>query len=166
VLSALAAHVEAYGVGEDQVLFANPSGGLWRRGSFNDSAWKPALRRAGLPEGYGIYALRHTYASGLISAGLHPRVVQARLGHKSVVETMDTYGHLFPDQNEDTANALDAIFGTGIRGSDGVRILNRHGEVLRPVVTPPGTLLGTPVGTLAGTLDGTAVQRPSSGRDR
>ncbi len=38
----------------------------------------------------------------------HPRVVQARLGHKSIVETMDTYGHLLPDANEETTRARDA----------------------------------------------------------
>jgi integrase len=48
-----------------------------------------------------------------ISEGLHPRVIQARLGHRSIVETMDTYGHLFPDQNDETTAALDRLFGDG-----------------------------------------------------
>jgi len=56
-------------------------------------------------------ALRHTYASGLIAQGLHPRVIQARLGHASISETMDTYGHLFPDSDAETADALDRLFG-------------------------------------------------------
>jgi site-specific recombinase XerD len=37
-----------------------------------------------------MHALRHTYASSLIAAGLHLKVIQARLGQKSIVETMDT----------------------------------------------------------------------------
>ena len=68
-------------------------------------------RRAGLDERFGFHALRHTYASGLIAENIHPRVIQARLGHKSIVETMDTYGHLFPDGRDETTSALDRIFG-------------------------------------------------------
>lgn len=113
VVDALAAHIERYGTGEDGVLFTNPRGEVWRRGSFNDSVWKPALRRASLPHEYGMHALRHTYASSLIAAGLHPKVIQARLGHKSIVETMDTYGHLFPEHLQETAAVLDNLYGRG-----------------------------------------------------
>ena len=99
-------------------MFANRRGGIWRRGSFNDSVWKPALRRAGLDERFGFHALRHTYASGLIAENVHPRVIQARLGDESIVETMDTYGHLFPDGRDETTTALDRIFGA-IGAADG-----------------------------------------------
>ena len=111
VVLELARHLETYGAGSEGVVFANRRGGIWRRGSFNDSVWKPALRRAGLDERFGFHALRHTYASGLIAENVHPRVIQARLGHKSIVETMDTYGHLFPDGRDETTSALDRIFG-------------------------------------------------------
>jgi integrase len=111
VVNALASHLEQRGTGPDGLVFTNPRGEMWRRGSFNDSVWKPALRRAGLPNSYGMHALRHTYASSLIAAGLHPKVIQARLGHKSIVETMDTYGHLFPEQLQETAAVLDDLYG-------------------------------------------------------
>lgn len=35
------------------------------------------------------------------------KVVQKRLGHRSAVETLDTYGHLWPDSEEDTMTAVD-----------------------------------------------------------
>ena len=110
VIAALTTHIENYPTGPDQALFINPHGGLWRRGAFNDSVWKPTLRRAGLPTTYGMHALRHTYASTLISAGLHAKVIQTRLGHKSITETMDTYGHLFPHQDHETVDALDRAY--------------------------------------------------------
>lgn len=92
------------------VLFLTPrTGSLWRRQHFNDTVWKPTLRAAKLDEKLGIHVLRHTYASHLIAAGHHPRVIQARLGHASIVETMDTYGHLFPDSDDDTRSALDTL---------------------------------------------------------
>jgi integrase len=56
----------------------------------------------GKPKYTGLHSLRHFYASWCINPldrggqGLPPKVVQERLGHSSIVMTMDTYGHLFP----------------------------------------------------------------------
>jgi integrase len=50
----------------------------------------------------GLHALRHFYASWCINAvsdgglGLTPKAVQARLGHATIVMTLDVYGHIFP----------------------------------------------------------------------
>jgi len=63
--------------------------------------------KAGEPK-YGIHAFRHFYASWCINRKedggmeLPPKVVQERLGHSSILMTMDTYGHLFP-RRDDTA---------------------------------------------------------------
>jgi integrase len=67
---------------------------------------KPALEEDGTPrlqaKYSGLHALRHFYASWCINrradGGLElpPKSVQERLGHASIVITMDTYGHLFP----------------------------------------------------------------------
>lgn len=54
----------------------------------------------------GLHALRHFYASWLVNRkedgglGLLPKTVQERLGHGSIVMTMDVYGHLFPKGDE------------------------------------------------------------------
>jgi integrase len=106
-VDAVGQHLATYGTGQDGLLFPNPKGAGWRRGSVNDSVWKPLLQRAGLPSGFGMHALRHTYASSLITQNLHPKVIQERLGHASIVETMDTYSHLFPQSHAETAAALD-----------------------------------------------------------
>ncbi|MCW2573178.1 MAG: traSA:integrase fusion protein [Frankiales bacterium] len=111
VVDALDAHLQAQECGPDGALFVSSRGNLWRRTAFNDVVWKPSLEAAGLDRRYGFHALRHTYASGLIAQNIHPRVIQARLGHASITETMDTYGHLFPDSDEATSSALDDIFG-------------------------------------------------------
>ncbi|MDG2216421.1 MAG: tyrosine-type recombinase/integrase, partial [Acidimicrobiales bacterium] len=52
----------------------------------------------------------HTYATLLISEGAHPRVVMDRMGHSSIQITMNTYGHLFPSEDEATINGLDRAF--------------------------------------------------------
>ncbi len=45
------------------------------------------------------------------------KLVQARLGHKSATETLDTYGHLWPDADEQTRNILNEAL-TGLRQVD------------------------------------------------
>jgi len=85
----------------------------------------PALLTAGIvakdgsPK-YSMHALRHFYASWCINrrkdGGLElpPKTVQARLGHATIVLTLDRYGHLFPssDDGAELAAAEKAIFAT------------------------------------------------------
>jgi site-specific recombinase XerD len=54
---------------------------------------------------------RHTYASALIHGGESVKTVQARLGHKTAVETLNVYAHLWPDSEDRTRAAVDAMFG-------------------------------------------------------
>jgi integrase len=69
---------------------------------------------------YGLHSLRHFYASWCINrrqdGGLElpPKTVQARLGHASIVMTLDRYGHLFPshDDGAELTEAERAIFAT------------------------------------------------------
>ncbi|MEJ7655072.1 MAG: site-specific integrase [Chloroflexia bacterium] len=66
------------------------------------------LERAGLPP-VSFHALRHTHASLMLSQGIHPKVVQERLGHSTVALTLDTYSHLIPSMDRDAADQLDAL---------------------------------------------------------
>ena len=63
-----------------------------------------------LPKGARYHDLRHFCASTLIAAGLHPKAIQARLGHATIVETMDICGHLFLDTDDLGRGAVDAVF--------------------------------------------------------
>jgi hypothetical protein len=49
----------------------------------------------------------------LIAQGVHPKVLQARLGHASITTTLDVYGHLMDGLDEAAAEALDAVRGQG-----------------------------------------------------
>ena len=60
------------------------------------------------PQGTSFHSLRHYYASLLIRHGESVKVVQARLGHASAAETLDTYSHLWPDSEDQTRGAVDA----------------------------------------------------------
>ena len=84
MLSAITAHLQRYAAGR-----------IARRNAFG-WCWREAVRAAGLPKGTRYHDLRHFYASALIAANLNPKVIQARLGHASITETMDTYGTCSP----------------------------------------------------------------------
>jgi integrase len=109
VLNAVTAHMQRWAPGPWRLLITNRLGRPAQRNSFG-FCWREAVKQAGLPEGTRFHDLRHFYASTLIAAGLHPKVIQERLGHATIAETMDTYGHLFPDASEQGRGALDAMF--------------------------------------------------------
>jgi integrase len=64
----------------------------------------------GLPAGFRFHDLRHFLASYLIASGADVKVVQARMRHASAKTTLDVYGHLWPDSDESTRTALEAVF--------------------------------------------------------
>ncbi|MDR9460000.1 MAG: tyrosine-type recombinase/integrase [Dehalococcoidia bacterium] len=39
---------------------------------------------------------RHTHASLMLKQGVHPKIVQERLGHATIAVTLDTYSHVAP----------------------------------------------------------------------
>ena len=63
--------------------------------------------RAGLPR-IRLHDARHIAASLLLAAGVHPKVVQERLGHATIATTLDTYSHVLPGLGEDAAERLAA----------------------------------------------------------
>jgi integrase len=64
----------------------------------------------GLPPEFRFQDLRHYYASLLIASGGDVKIVQARLRHASAKTTLDTYSHLWPDTDDSTRAAIDAVF--------------------------------------------------------
>jgi integrase len=109
VLTALMEHLDKYPVGgEDEFVFSNHYGEPIRRTRFSD-VWRKAARAAQLPKGASFHSLRHYYASLLIRHGESVKTVQARLGHASAAETLDTYSHLWPDSEDRTRDAVDAV---------------------------------------------------------
>jgi integrase len=55
-----------------------------------------------------LHGLRHSHASHMLAEGVHPKVVQERLGHFSIAVTMDIYSHLMPNMQADAAAKVDA----------------------------------------------------------
>lgn len=70
---------------------------------------KPILKAAGLPEDPRLYDLRHTRATLLLAGGINPRVVAERLGHSSIMLTMDSYSHVLPTIQAEAAGRVEAL---------------------------------------------------------
>jgi integrase len=111
--------------GADNLVFPTVAGRVMNPNRLSRSALDPAQIAAGVIDSdgrpkYGMHSLRHFYASWCINrkkdGGLElpPKTVQDRLGHASIVITLDRYGHLFPssDDGAELATAERALFAT------------------------------------------------------
>ena len=70
--------------------------------------FKRLLKSADLPA-IRLYDLRHTAATLRLVNGEHPKVVQEMLGHASITLTMDTYSHVLPGMQEESAARLNTL---------------------------------------------------------
>ena len=71
-------------------------------------AWIKLVRRAGL-KGVRLHDARHTHASLMLKQGVHPKIVQERLGHACIQMTLDTYGHVARGIQKAAAESFDSL---------------------------------------------------------
>ena len=45
----------------------------------------------------------------MLKQGIHPKIVQERLGHSTITVTLDTYSHMTPGLQEEAAERFDDI---------------------------------------------------------
>jgi integrase len=65
------------------------------------------LRATGLRR-IRFHDLRHSHATQLLAAGVHPKIASERLGHAKVGTTLDLYSHVLPGMQTDAAARVDA----------------------------------------------------------
>lgn len=111
---------------KSEYLFPNEDGGVWGYQNLWTRFWIPLMNRAGLitnkpasdtarsykseyaelsQPAFGLHMLRHVYASLQIEQGVTPKRLQKLMGHATLKMTLDTYGHLWPDDDADRARA-------------------------------------------------------------
>ena len=76
------------------------------------------VEKWGLQPRITLHGLRHTWATLALRAGVHPKVVQERLGHSTIGVTLNTYSHVSIGMQRDAAERVSGlIFGTSPRAS-------------------------------------------------
>jgi integrase len=80
-----------------------PLNDAWLR----DRVWRPLLEKAKVRH-VRIHDARHTYASLMLRRGVPIAYVSRQLGHSSIQETMDLYGHFVPGADRHHVEALAA----------------------------------------------------------
>ena len=96
-------------------IFAGHDGKPFRPDSLSQ-AFRRAAARLGL-QGVRFHDTRHTHASLMLKAGVHPKVVSERLGHSSITITLDTYSHVMPGLQEAAAERLDQVMDEAVRAA-------------------------------------------------
>ncbi len=96
------------------LIFARHTGEPIEANNLKKRYFKPILEAAGLPD-MRLYDLRHTAATLRLVNGEHPKFVQEMLGHASITLTMDTYSHVLPGMQEESAARLNELL-TGQSG--------------------------------------------------
>lgn len=92
---------------DDDLVFARADGSAHDPDGVSGT-FERLARSAGVPR-IRFHDLRHTHATLALSAGVHPKVVQERLGHASISMTLDTYSHAIPAMQEDAAARIAAL---------------------------------------------------------
>jgi integrase len=145
----LARHLALYPVAsKDDLIFPAPGGGPLSRTLFRNRTWVPALQKVGLGEwttepgrtrrfspGARFHDLRHTGVSLAIKANTHPLVLSRWVGHKSITATLDRYGHLYAEVQEERADALDAL---RARAKGGGEVVGLSGDPRQLTPRPGG----------------------------
>jgi integrase len=121
----LAAHLAEFPARQDGLVFTTERGEPWRRNVLTMLIVQ-ARESAGLSGSVSFHDLRHHYASVLIAAGCSIKAVQKSLGHANASETLDTYSHLWPADDDRIREAVQSLHGpsrvTAVSGPGGTTL--------------------------------------------
>ena len=116
------AFLHGYIVNDDSPVFRYRDGSpILPRGY--TGAFTKIMRRAGL-EGYRLHDARHAHASLMLKLGVHPKIVQERLGHAKVGTTLDIYSHVVPGLQQAAA----------LRFEEGLVDARQRGRTAQPIL--------------------------------
>jgi integrase len=101
-------------VRDDAYVVSHPDGARRHPERFSREFARRLLRcrtelETGQPAMIRLHDLRHTHATLMLQAGVHPKIVSERLGHAKVSITMDVYSHAVPSMQREAAGAMAAL---------------------------------------------------------
>jgi integrase len=92
---------------DDDLVFSTLEGKPLRPNTIT-RAWNMVARHAGVKV-IRLHDARHSHASLMLKAGIHPKIVQERLGHSTIAMTLDTYSHVTPGLQQAAAESFDRL---------------------------------------------------------
>ena len=93
----LLAHMERQrelGFAGEGFVFTNQAGRMLRPWTFSTRDLARTVRAAGIGKALSLYSLRHTFATVALTTGVPIKIVSEWLGHTTIQQTADTYGHV------------------------------------------------------------------------
>lgn len=93
---------------DKSIVFCNRNGDFLALTTLREQ-FDRLLTQAGLPH-MRFHDLRHSAATILLVAGIHPKVVQKRLGQSKISMTLDTYSPVLPSMQKEAAKKMDDLF--------------------------------------------------------
>jgi len=109
---------------ESDLVFSTPEGKPLRPNTIS-RAWTMLAAKAGVKV-IRFHDARHTHASLMLKAGIHPKIVQERLGHASIQITLDTYSHVSPGLQEAAAAQFDKLVSPMYNNSSKNQPVEKH----------------------------------------
>jgi len=111
-----------------ELVFVDTGGKPLRASNVIRRSFHPLLERAKLkepkkPSPVRFHDLRHTAATLMLAAGVHPKIVSERLGHATVTITMDLYQHVLPSMQRAAAASVEAFL-AGDGGQKGGQLVD------------------------------------------
>jgi integrase len=99
---------------DDDFVVAQPDGSPLRPHSLGQQWTRFLADHPALPR-IRYHDLRHTHATHMLKAGVHPKIASERLGHSKVGITLDLYSHVLPNMQADAAAIVDEALAAAVK---------------------------------------------------
>ena len=90
-------------------IFSTATGLVYEPRTYED-LFKRTLKTAGLQD-INFHALRHTFSTRALEAGMDIKVLSAILGHAQASTTLNLYAHVLPDHKKTSMEKMGAFYG-------------------------------------------------------
>lgn len=98
---------------DDNFIVADHEGKPLQPRSLTD-AWQDLIKSNPELPRIRFHDLRHTHATQLLAAGVHPKIASERLGHSTIGITLDLYSHVMPGMQANAAAQIDAMITSAV----------------------------------------------------
>ncbi len=100
---------------DDSLVYSQIDGAMVQPRSLTHE-WSRIMGKTTLPR-IRFHDLRHSHATQMLAAGVHPKIAQERLGHSTIAITLDLYSHVMPGMQADAAEQVDAAIRRAVKPS-------------------------------------------------